>query len=201
MQNNILDVGEQKMDKPLILNLGCGGDIRKDAVNVDVMQGVGIDLVIDLSVFPWPWKDESIDGIRASHIIEHFKDQEQFIHECLRILKKGGFLRLALPHSSSVTSIGCMGHYRTYSYDTINDYLSRDFYMFKTKRFETIEQRLNWWYDEIDIQRELPKWIYWIIRIINPVMNRIIKLSPRIFENVFCPTIQCREVIWKGRKI
>lgn len=185
----------------MILNLGCGEDIKKDCINVDVIHYFGVDLLVDLSIFPWPWPDESIDGIHASHILEHFPDQKQFIFECLRILKKGGFLRLKLPHSSSVSSVGCLGHYRTYSYDTMNDYLARDFYLFKTKRFETVEQKLNWWYDSVDVQGELPKWMVPMIKSVNYVLTRLAKISPRICENLWCYWVGgFREVVWCGIK-
>jgi len=186
----------------MILNLGAGNDIHKDCINVDITQYEGINEVVDLSIFPWPWEDESISGIHASHILEHFKDQEQFIYECLRILKKGGFLRLKVPHASNITAVGCLGHYRTYSYDTFNDYLARDFYLFKTKRFETVEQKLCWWYELTDCQGELPKWMIPIIRAVDYVLTRLANLSPRICENSWCYLVGgFREVIWRGIKI
>jgi SAM-dependent methyltransferase len=186
----------------LVLNLGCGEDIKKECVNVDVTGYKGVDEVVDLSVFPWPWADESVSGIHASHIIEHFPDQKQFILECLRILKKGGFLRLKVPHSSNISAVGCMGHYRTYSYDTLNDYLARDFYMFKSKRFQTVEQKLLWWYESVDVQCELPWWTKCVILTVNPIINFLIRLSPRIFENTWVYWIGgAREVIWKGVKV
>ena len=186
----------------MLLNLGAGEDIKKDCVNIDITQYNGIDKIVDLSIYPWPWEDESIAGIYASHIIEHQFDQKQFILECHRILKKGGFLRIKVPHSSNISAVGCMGHYRTYSYDTLNDYLGRDFYMFGKQKFRTVEQKLLWWYEMADIQGEVPKLILLIIRIVNPIMNFIIRLSPRIFENVWCYWIGgAREVIWKGIKI
>jgi ubiquinone/menaquinone biosynthesis C-methylase UbiE len=185
----------------MILNLGAGKKLIKNAINVDVTAYPGIQQVVDLSVFPWPWKDQSIDGIHASHIIEHFFDQKKFIEECYRILKSGGFLRIVAPHSSCITSVGCLGHYRTYSYSTFNDYLAKDFYMFKTKRFETTYQRLNWWHEAIDEEGNLNVGGKVVIKILNPIMNFIINLSPRIYENVFAGVVQCREIIWEGVKI
>ena len=186
----------------MILNLGAGRNQRADSTNVDVTAYPGIQQVVDLTKFPWPWADESIDGIHASHLIEHFKDQEQFIWECLRILKKGGFLRLNLPHSSNVTAIGCMGHYRTYSYNTCHGYLGMDFYMFGKAKFKTVERSLNWWYEVTDAQGDLPGWIFHVIRFMNPIINFFINLSPRIAENTWCYLIGgFREVIWKGVKL
>jgi SAM-dependent methyltransferase len=191
-----------RKEKAMLLNLAAGMKQRKDAVNVDVTEYPGIDQIVDLSVFPWPWENDSIDGIYASHIIEHFFDQEKFIYECLRILKKGGFLRLNVPHSSCATSIGCMGHFRTYSYSTFRQYLSEDYYMFKTKKFKTVEQKLLWWYEEIDAQGELTKPILFILKNTAPIVNFFVRLSPHICENLWCYWVGgMKEVIWKGIKI
>lgn len=185
----------------ILLNLGSGEHILWNCINVDITLYEGVQEVVDLSVYPWPWKDESIDGIYANHIIEHQFDQKQFILECHRILKKGGFLRIKVPHSSNITSIGCLGHFRTYSYDTLNDYLSRDFYMFEKARFKTVEQKLRFWFEVTDCQGELPKWIFYLVRGLDSIITPLANISPRIWENVFCPTIQMREVVWKGIKI
>ena len=87
------------------LNLGSGRNTRIDCINVDVTKYLGVDKVVNLGKFPWPWKSNTIDGVYASHIIEHFPDSKRFILECYRILKPGGFLRLNLPHSTSATSV------------------------------------------------------------------------------------------------
>jgi len=76
------------------LNLGCGnihfptardsGESRPysyampescydadDWVNVDMMPGKAVDQVVDLFDLPWPWEDNSVDEIWASHLCEH----------------------------------------------------------------------------------------------------------------------------------
>ena len=184
-----------------VLNLGCGKKIKNHVINVDVMPYPRVDEVLDLSYFPWPWKDNSIDGIHASHIMEHFPDQFDFIMECHRVLKPGGFLRIVGPHSSCITSVGCLGHYRTYAYSTFDDYLSNPFYLFKDPLFKTTEMQLRWWHEEIDAEGNFPRWMIAPIKVVDLIMNWIIALSPRLFENVFCSFIQCREVIWQGVKL
>ena len=185
----------------MILNLGCGKHIMKGVVNIDIIKPA--DQLLDLSVMPWIWLNESVDGIFAAHIMEHFPDQEKFLSECYRILKPGGFLKLNLPHSSSISSVGCIGHYRTYSYSSVNDYLSREgFYLCKKKRFETIYQHLNWWYERIDDQKELKKWQVPIIKSMDYVLTRLANLSPKLCENLWAYWVGgMREVSWIGYKI
>ena len=184
-----------------VLNLGCGNNLIKYAWNVDITKGEGVDEVFDLTKFPWKWESESIEKIYLVHVLEHFKDQEAVINECYRILKRGGLLEIVVPHSSSCMSIGCMGHYRTYSYDTLRDYLSRPFYMFKVKKFETIKQELRWWYGRPTVN--IPKWMLWgIIYPMKMIIQPLINLSPRVFENGWCYWVGgAREVLFIGRKV
>ena len=78
------------------LNLGCGHKKLPGFLNVDL---AGADCNVDLSVFPWPWADESVDYILASHILEHFskEDGDKFIEECYRVLRRNGAMHLAVP--------------------------------------------------------------------------------------------------------
>jgi len=183
-----------------IINLGCGKKIRPEAINVDIMPGEGIDVVSDILVYLLYEKAESADIIYASHIIEHFADQKQIIYKIMRVLKKGGILHITGPHSSCVTSIGCLGHYRTYSYNTFHDYLCKPWYMFKEPKFRTVYQKLSWWYEKSG--DNVPKVLRPFIGTSNFIINFFIALSPRLFENIWWPLVGgAREVTWIGEKI
>ena len=169
----------------MILNLCCGDNIIKGAINVDIMKGSGIDEIYDLAKTPWKWGKNSVEKIYLYHGIEHFPSTERIIKECHRILKKGGELVIKAPHSSSATAIGCLGHYRTFSYNTFKDYTSRNFYLFNKPIFKTEKQRIIW-------QPGL-EWtpIQWLI-----------DLYPIFFERVWCYWVGgAWEVQWTGRKL
>lgn len=107
-------------DLPL-LNLGCG-PVRPPApwVNVDglvaelsalgaagrgALENLRTEsnyLEADLSAFPWPWEDDSVGGILASHFLEHFDTQFalKILAECRRILAPGGCLRISVPNAA-----------------------------------------------------------------------------------------------------
>lgn len=182
------------------LNLGCGKKLRSDAINVDIMPYPGVDVVLDLRS-EWPWLPESVDGIYLSHILEHFPEPQPLLRKCYEVLKPDGFLRIAAPHASCITSVGCLGHYRTFSYSTFHDYLASEWYMYGWAMFNTEYQKLRWWYEEPDAEGNLPRWALPAIRCVDFMMNAVIAINPRLFENTLCNLIQCREVIWQGRKI
>ncbi len=82
-----------------MLHLGCGERYLPGYIHIDINKFDHIDYeteVDNLEMF----KDNSIDEIYASHVLEYFD-----IHECVdvlaewkRVLKKGGNLRLAVPN-------------------------------------------------------------------------------------------------------
>ena len=88
------------MVKPLKLNLGCGPDYREGYVNCDMSNAVKRDLAIDLDSFQYPFKDNSVDEIFCSHVLEHLHSPEKAWTEFGRILKKGGRVIVIVPHFS-----------------------------------------------------------------------------------------------------
>lgn len=80
-----------------VLNLGAGGDIRQDTHNVDVVDLAGIDAVVDLDEYPWPWRDNQWDRVLAKHVLEHLQEPVQALQEIARIVTPGGTLELWYP--------------------------------------------------------------------------------------------------------
>lgn len=107
------------------LDLGCGqnkstveglaaqGIIPQDQVaharvlGIDQHKCEGVDVVHDLTKFPYPFKDNSIDGAFSSHFVEHLDGltRIKFFNEMYRILKMGARMRHIHPHYRSVRAI------------------------------------------------------------------------------------------------
>ena len=106
--------------KIIAVDLGCGQnkasiEFFKDNLNIpateviglDHVQCDGVDIVHDLTTFPYPFEDNSIDAIHSSHFVEHLDGFERmkFFDECYRILKPGGRMRVIHPYYKSVRAI------------------------------------------------------------------------------------------------
>jgi len=94
-----------KSGEPIItigdnLNLGCGYSKMRGFINVDKYDVCKPDVVCNMDEYPWPWPDNSIDHIFASHIFEHLEDWWAGIKECARILKPGGTVHIRIPDES-----------------------------------------------------------------------------------------------------
>ena len=87
-----------------LLNIGCG-EVQPPApwVNVDRDPNTGSTVMHhDLNAFPWPWENDTFDGIAASHIFEHLDAHQlqRVVEECYRVLLPGGILRVTVPNAS-----------------------------------------------------------------------------------------------------
>lgn len=117
-----VDNKQNKYNEPKVicLDLGCGNNkVTPEAISqvmniavtqvigVDFVEGEGIDKVHDLTKFPYPFKDESVDAIHTSHFLEHLDgfERARFMDECYRILKPGGKMRFVHPYYKSVRAI------------------------------------------------------------------------------------------------
>ena len=88
------------------IHLGSGTRMLPGFVNVDINPANMPDVVHDLTVYPWPFANDSADEIVAVHLLEHLIHQGNadeffaFFRECHRILKDGGVLRVVVPDAN-----------------------------------------------------------------------------------------------------
>ena len=87
-------------NKLMMLNLGCGKDIKKGFVNIDSFEHSNhkLDIKTDLAK-KIPVTSNSADFAYSAHFLEHLDwiKADFFLKEVLRVLKKGGKLRILVP--------------------------------------------------------------------------------------------------------
>ncbi len=95
----------------LKLNLGAGKSRIEGYLSVDTLPFEGIDVVADLRE-KWPWADNTVSNIHASHMIEHFTAEERFhvFNEMYRVLAPGGTVYVITPHWNSQRAYGDLSH-------------------------------------------------------------------------------------------
>ncbi len=98
----------QTMNQKIKYNLGCGTEILEGYINCDINYFPGVDVVCPL------WKlrtrdyklviDNSVDEIRASHVIEHVPPDmlDQTLQEWYRVLKQGGAVFIYCPNAALI---------------------------------------------------------------------------------------------------
>ncbi len=120
------------------IDLACGDSKKEGYYGIDISDLPEVDLVHDLTTYPWPIDDNSVDNINCSHYMEHiphvdikgivkqsdsFEDFKSklaeskdgfinFINEVYRILKVGAEVTVTTPYYTSVRAFGDPTHTR-----------------------------------------------------------------------------------------
>ena len=87
------------------LDLGCGEHKSDGLLGVDIIEHPNVDIVHDLSIFPYPFDDNSVDYIQANHVLEHVPDFILTIEELCRICKDGAIIEVRCPHASCFPTV------------------------------------------------------------------------------------------------
>lgn len=104
--------------KPVLLklDLGCGTNKKEGFSGVDRTKFPGVDIVHDLTTFPWPFADNSVEEAHCSHFLEHLDhnaanpQRVKFMNELYRILIPGGKCTIITPHWASNRAYGDFTH-------------------------------------------------------------------------------------------
>lgn len=91
---------------PLYLNLGCGKIFYSSPewVNIDIFPAEKKRIHQYQLLLGIPFGDNVFDGVYHSHVLEHFPREQvpPFLRECLRVLRPGGTLRIAVPDLEAI---------------------------------------------------------------------------------------------------
>lgn len=191
--------------KKIILNLGCGKTRIPGSIGVDMLRIESyVDLVCDLNMLPFPFKDESIDEIHMYHVLEHLQDPLGKMEELYRILKPRGMIYMRVPHFSSLGAFSDITHVRPFGFTSFDILEQSDYHHFysslkviaqKGRRIQKAKFKII--YKEIKYSGLYPnkglyaKYIhpntcFWFVKPFVRMINFFIKLSPIFFERIWC---------------
>lgn len=141
------------MDQKPYLNVGCGRVILPapapahyrlvDAgvtdyalwINADRNEGAGVDYIVDLFHYPWPFADNSFDGALLAHIAEHIPHEPKgeyqdgwyaFFAELWRVLTPGAVAHVLSPYGWSQGAITDPTHTRLLTEQTFTHSMAPD---------------------------------------------------------------------------
>jgi len=165
------------MSNKKTLNLGCGKDIRKECINMDIINLPGVDVVHDIEKLPLPFEAEEFDEIICMDILEHI-EYTKTMKELHRILKKGGTLKIRVPHFTSRRNFNDPTHKKMFSIKTFQFFTGEETneraYYFDY-HFEAVT------YSRIIFDKKPLLYNY----IVEMVVNSSRRLKETIFESTF----------------
>lgn len=107
-------------DSQARLNAGCGNDVREGYINLDAHPLPGVDVVHDLTVFPWPFVDDSFNEIQMLSVLEHLPDTVRTMEELWRICRDGAQVVVRVPHWNSRTAWVDPTHLKAFAPETFD---------------------------------------------------------------------------------
>jgi SAM-dependent methyltransferase len=90
---------DRQMDR-FVVDLGCGNRKFPGSIGMDIVPISTVDVVADMSR-GLPFKDDSLDGLYAYHVLEHVDDFVGLMGEIWRVCRHGARVRVKVPHASS----------------------------------------------------------------------------------------------------
>lgn len=83
------------------IDIGCGNHKKEGFIGLDIDKNSQADIIG--SALDLPFKDNNVDQIYCSHLVEHFTPQQAkiFFAEIYRVLKKGSQASLKVDHDWS----------------------------------------------------------------------------------------------------
>jgi len=134
--------------KRVKINLGCGREILKDYINLDIVQLEGIDIVHNLDEFPYPFVDNMFDEVRMKSIMEHLENVQKTLEELWRISKPNAIIIIRVPHFSSLGAFVDPTHKRFFTYYSFDYYCEdakkeiSDFSYYSKTKFKMVSRRI-----------------------------------------------------------
>jgi predicted SAM-dependent methyltransferase len=83
------------------LDIGCGTSKKEGFLGVDILELPDVNVVHDLNVFPYPFKDSEVDEIWMDQVLEHLNEPLKVIEELYRICKNGASITIGVPYFRS----------------------------------------------------------------------------------------------------
>ncbi|MBA7710654.1 hypothetical protein ES703_119599 [subsurface metagenome] len=127
----------------MILDIGCGKAKREGIIGVDFVEMPEVNIVCDLNR-DLPFPDNSVDGIYASHILEHLDNFLFTMNEIWRVCRPNAWIKIWVPHfSSGTTTWGDPTYKRPFTISTFEYFKPSSNVHYIKARFKVEDIKLN----------------------------------------------------------
>jgi len=133
---------------PVAIDLGCGQRKRPGAIGIDVARLPGVDIRADVTG-TLPFRDNSVDEVYASHIVEHLDDLPAFMGEVWRVCKPNGLVYIRFPHATTMYGVWRDPTHKrgillaTFDYFDPNTFDGKVFGYYHSAKFRIVRKRLT----------------------------------------------------------
>ena len=158
-------------DKYVTIDKSCAYNVELPA-NAEFRQ---------MTVPPLDFADESFDYVISFQVIEHIKNNKEFVAEVSRVLRKGGKFIVSTPNAPMSLTRNPW-HVREYKAEELKELLSNDFSQIDMMGVSGNEKIMEYYeanrrgveritrFDILDLQHRLPRWM---LQIPYDILNRL----------------------------
>jgi len=145
----------EKPSKRRILDLGCGNkklahkdrfpnyNFKGEVIGLDLNNTEQTDVVCNLNKEKIPFEANTFDIVYTHHCLEHIENIVKVLLDIHRVLKKGGYFLIRVPHISYIDSMGDLTHIRLFSYSSLNFLTQGDHAQLKnSEMFKLIKRKI-----------------------------------------------------------
>jgi SAM-dependent methyltransferase len=134
-----------------------------------------------MTVPPLDFADESFDYVISFQVIEHIKNDKEFVAEVSRVLRKGGKFIVSTPNAPMSLTRNPW-HVREYKAEELKELLSKEFSQIDMMGVSGNEKIMEYYeanrrgveritrFDILDLQHRLPRWM---LQIPYDILNRL----------------------------
>lgn len=181
VQGDVLEIGT---------GMGYGVEVvapsTKQYVTIDKSCAYNVELPSNaefrqMAVPPLDFADESFDYVISFQVIEHIKQDHEFVKEVCRVLRKGGAFIVSTPNAPMSLTRNPW-HVREYTSQELKELLSKDFSQVEMMGVKGNEKIMEYYeanrrgveritrFDILDLQHRLPRWM---LQIPYDILNRL----------------------------
>ena len=177
-------------DKYVTIDKSCAYNVELPA-NAEFRQ---------MTVPPLDFADESFDYVISFQVIEHIKNDKEFVAEVSRVLRKGGKFIVSTPNAPMALTRN-PGHVREYTAEELKKLLSKEFSQIDMMGVGGNEKIMEYYvanrrgveritrFDILDLQHRLPRWM---LQIPYDILNRLNRRRLRDQNNELTSSITMR---------
>lgn len=173
---------KENNDNIRVLDFGCGPNKFSEAIGIDMFPHKGVDVVVNLDKYPYPFQDNTFNLIICNHIIEHLIDIPKTMEEIYRMLRPDGLVIIRTPYFTHE------GSFRDPTHRWHLTLRSMDYFVIGKGR----DTKWNAFFEKVEEK------LFFGGEFFNPG-RRIVKWSKRIYEKYFCHIFPGYIIYWALR--
>jgi hypothetical protein len=160
--------------KRVVLDVGCGNNKVPDAIGMDCIALPGVDVIHDLSSFPYPFNADSVDEFHINHVLEHLSDVMGTMEELWRIAKAGATVHIRVPHFTGILAWRDPTHVRSFTSESFGYFGENGYSYYTSARFQVVAIRLQY---RTDQKRRGGIWCWF-----SQAVQRLVDWHPTFYE-------------------